>query len=665
MKCGLAFLFVAGAAAAATDSSPIQKVITLLSGMLEKGKAEKHEEEVQFAAYEQFCGHTKDKKNRDISEETEAIEMYTADIGKYDADAAQLGKEVTNLDTNIATWQGDIKAATNVREVEKVDYAKAHQEYGEAIDALQHLVTNIKQQAAAYKEKMAGAASFVELNRLKNNKLVPLDSKRAIDAFLSTVETLDDVQVPTLASGSDSVSHVTDGAIVEMLQKLLDKFSDERTNLEKEEVNAQHAYSLLLQDLNTQIEQAGGDRGEKVQAKAAGLQARADANGDLNSESDAKADDTKYLGDLTAECKTKYADYKSRQELRGQEIDAIEQAIKILQNKFAKAAFVHLASKTVQGKTAFPQLRSRSFSNSAQEKATFYLQEQAKQLNSRVLSAVAMHAQADPFNKVKKMLKDLIVRLMEEANEETEHKGWCDTELGTNEQTRKEKSESVTRLKAEIDELESSISELSEDISDILNSVSELDNAMAEATKLRQGEKDENTATVTDAQQAQTAVATALSVLKEFYEKAAEATAFVQVQKGKQNPDMAVGIIGMMEQVESDFARLEAETSAAEATAQKNYDNFISESKVDKASKSKAGEHKQAKKQNQQQALTSKTQDLEGTQTELDAALAYFEKLKPSCVDAGVSYEVRVARRKEEIASLQEAMRILNGEDLA
>jgi len=276
-----------------------------------------------------------------------------------------------------------------------------------------------------------------------------------------------------------------------------------------------------------------------------------------------------------------------------------------------------------------------------------------------------MHAQADPFNKVKKMLKDLIVRLMEEANEETEHKGWCDTELGTNEQTRKEKSESVTRIKAEIDELESSISELSEDISDILNSVSELDNAMAEATKLRQGEKDENTATVTDAQQAQTAVATALSVLKEFYEKAAEATAFVQVQKGKQNPDMAVGIIGMMEQVESDFARLEAETSAAEATAQKNYDNFISESKVDKASKSKAGEHKQAKKQNQQQALTSKTQDLEGTQTELDAALAYFEKLKPSCVDAGVSYEVRVARRKEEIASLQEAMRILNGEDLA
>merc|ERR1740138_1339271 len=253
---------------------------------------------------------------------------------------------------------------------------------------------------------------------------------------------------------------------------------------------------------------------------------------------------------------------------------------------------------------------------------------------------------------------------MEEANEEAEHKGWCDTELSTNEQTRKEKTEAVEMLHAEIDELKASIAQLGEDLS-------ELSKAVAAATEQRQKEKAENELTIKDASDAQTAVAQALVVLKEFYAKAAEATSFVQRQ-----PDIfdspykgmaaeSGGVVGMLEVIESDFARLEAETSSAEATAQKTYDTFMTESKVDKAQKTTDSEHKTAKKQDQTQALTTKTEDLEGTQKELDAALAYYDKLKPSCVDSGVSYEDRVARRKEEIASLQEALKILNGEDIA
>jgi len=59
-----------------------------------------------------------------------------------------------------------------------------------------------------------------------------------------------------------------------------------------------------------------------------------------------------------------------------------------------------------------------------------------------------------------------------------------------------------------------------------------------------------------------------------------------------------------------------------------------------------------------------KKEDLDGTQKELDAALAYFDKLKPTCVGAGSSYQDRVERRKNEIQSLQEALRIMNGEDI-
>merc|ERR1719378_1051390 len=182
------------------------------------------------------------------------------------------------------------------------------------------------------------------------------------------------------------------------------------------------------------------------------------------------------------------------------------------------------------------------------------------------------------------MIKDLIVLLMEEATEEATHKGWCDTELATNEQTRKEKTEAVETLHAEIDALQASIAQLTEEIAELTTAVAELEAAMAKATEIRNAEKAKNDETIKDAQEAQTAVAQALTVLKEFYAKAADATALLQQQpvapeifdspyKGMQAENG--GVIGMLEVIESDFARLEAETKAAEASAQKEYDQFM------------------------------------------------------------------------------------------
>ena len=44
--------------------------------------------------------------------------------------------------------------------------------------------------------------------------------------------------------------------VIEMLKKLHDKFVDERTNLDKEEMNSKHAYDMLVQDLTAQTDQA-------------------------------------------------------------------------------------------------------------------------------------------------------------------------------------------------------------------------------------------------------------------------------------------------------------------------------------------------------------------------------------------------------------------------
>merc|ERR1719316_1178762 len=220
------------------------------------------------------------------------------------------------------------------------------------------------------------------------------------------------------------------------------------------------------------------------------------------------------------------------------------------------------------------------------------------------------------------MIKDLIARLLEEANEEAEHKGWCDTELSTNEQTRKEKTAAVETLHAEIDEVSASIAKLTHEVTELSQGVAELDSAVTKATTIREAEKAKNSATTKDAQEAQTALAQAVTVLKEFYAKAAESTALVQqpetfdtAYKGMQNE--AGGVIGMIEVIQSDFARLEAETKAAEDQAQKEFDEFMSDSAVDKAQKTKDIEHKTKKKQDQSQSLEEKQGDLEGTQKEL------------------------------------------------
>merc|ERR1719333_19832 len=100
-----------------------------------------------------------------------------------------------------------------------------------------------------------------------------------------------------------------------------------------------------------------------------------------------------------------------------------------------------------------------------------FLQQRANRFNSQILSMVANSVAADPFKKVSKMIKDLIVKLMEEANEEAEHKGWCDSELSTNKQTRDSKTDEADSLKAEVEQLTADIAKLTEEITDLAKEV--------------------------------------------------------------------------------------------------------------------------------------------------------------------------------------------------
>merc|ERR1719392_155047 len=98
MKVSVALILVGLACAAANDEqqrtsvTPVQKVIQLLNGMVEKGKKEKHDEQVQFGEYKQFCDDTTGERTRAIAEGNERIEKDNAEIQNFNDQAAQLEK---------------------------------------------------------------------------------------------------------------------------------------------------------------------------------------------------------------------------------------------------------------------------------------------------------------------------------------------------------------------------------------------------------------------------------------------------------------------------------------------------------------------------------------------------------------------------------------------
>merc|ERR1719305_1555211 len=167
-----------------------------------------------------------------------------------------------------------------------------------------------------------------------------------------------------------------------MLEKLVEKFKDEQTDLEKTETEARQAFELLIQDMKTFIDTATKAVMEKSEAKAKALEDAGSAKGDLDDTTATRDADTKYLADTSATCAQKSSAFEERQALRAGEIEAVEKAIEILSsNAVAGAADKHLPA-LYQRAASLAQLRSAAMSPNQLEVAAF-LTDQARRLNSR------------------------------------------------------------------------------------------------------------------------------------------------------------------------------------------------------------------------------------------------------------------------------------------
>jgi len=657
--------------------TPTQKVVQLLTNMARNGKQQKHEEEVRFTRYKQWSEYTAEDRTQAIKQSDRRIEQLNANIQKAEADANKLGRAIEQIQTNIGMWEADQKAATAVRTKESGDYQQTHADYSESIDALERAIAIL----SSPDFDRSQANSLLQLNKM------PLEARNALTAFLQ--KDPEDTDFLNREAPEANAYEFQSGGVVDMIKKLLGKFADERRALSREEAGKKHSYEMMSQDLTDQIENATSEVHDRTQQKGQREQDAADAQGELADRTAVRKQDQQYLDDLRAQTQQKTVDYENRNKLRGEELTTLHKAIEILSSAaVAGAAEKHLPALLQQRKTtpharrhgvvALLQLRADTLhmsvtSPALAKRVAMFLSDRAAGSNSRLLAMLATKIEsAGPLEKVKKMIFDMILRLQEEAAAETEHKGWCDVELAQNMVTRDQKNEELEQLTARCDSLTARIAKLAQDLSDLNEQMARIDAEVAEATENRNQEKAKNTETVTDAREAQEAVAQALVMLREFYTKAATTTSFVQgpaddapntfqeSYQGQQSEGK--GVIGLLEVIQSDFSRLESEVSSSEAQAARMYTKFTNDSEFDRTAKVEESGHRANEKQQKETALNAARRNLAGTQDELDAAMQYYEKLKPSCVDSGVSFEDRVARREEEIQSLKEALKIIGGE---
>jgi len=649
--------------AAQSEVTPIQKVLDMLDGMVATGVKEKHEEEAAFAKFHVWCDSTRASTTKNIKEGEAQMDQLSANIATAEAEAEELAGEIQQLEDAIAKAQAELKEATTVRETEHSDYIDTHKDLSESVDAIERAIQVLKTREADVPQSLL---------QVQKSPLIPQDAKAAIESFLAMASS-------DLGAPRGNAYEFQSGGVVTVLEKLRLKFQDQRLGLEKEEMSAKANFEMLEQALRDNIKEDTKNAGKKTAARASRLGDAARAKGDYKMTEAAKTEDEKTLSDCLTSCHARSEEFEKNQVVRAEEVNAIRKAMEILSSdEVSGTADKHLPT-LLQVATSLVQLRGNDAPEEAQrrERVVEFLQGRARSSGSRYLSLVATHAAADPFVKVKKMIKDLIVKLMEQANSEADHKAFCDTELGTNKQTRDIKTAEVDELSANIEKNAAASAQLAEEMAELTDAIAGLRKQQSEATQLRNMEKASNTKTAEEAKAAQVAVERATQVLAEFYGKAAEAN-FLQGSAGlgqemaqaAQAPYHGMqtesgGIMGFLEVIMSDFARLESETNSAEDQAAAEYEKFMDESNEDVAVKETELNHKTNNKQQRDATVSSLKKEMKLTQEELDTALAYYDKLKPDCIDHNLSYSDRVQMREEELQSLQEALQILNQQDLS
>jgi hypothetical protein len=642
MRC---LLFTLVTATLRSQVSPVQKVIELLDGLRGKVEAELANEEGLMDEYTKWCDSEANTREDSITSGKRTKTDLEATIQDASAEVSALTAETEELAGKIQTGDADLEAATKIRDEERASFEAREKELSETVDTVERAVIVLKR-GQTFLQSRNGAKEIkmlaASLQAIVAATWVNSKQKEAVQALLQSADSDEDFSLQPQATTAAYESK--GGGIIETLQDMQSKAEESLSSLRREEMESAHAYAMLKQGL----EQAGATMGKR---KAAALTERSrhaetkgTATGDLEETKQGLADDSKYLSELQQSCSAKQKQWAERQTEAQAELGAIAKAKEILEG----------------GVKAFVQTSSRS--DDARAKATTVLRKLQKASPSFMLAQVVSAVQSDPFGKVRDLIESMVNRLLEEAGEEAEKKAFCDEETRKSSAKQAELTAAVDQHAVRIEKSEAAKAKLKDQVANLNAEVAGIDQGGAEAQALREKEHAEYLKASSEYKQSAEAVANAMQVLQDYYAQGSflQTGAKQAPELGGAKTDIASTILEMLEVAEADFTRLLAESEAEEKESADAFARLTQDNKVARASKTSEAKSKESEGKSLAMNLLNYKDDHAASSKELDAVLAYQDKLKPQCETKVMTYAERKQKREEEIAGLKEALEILS-----
>jgi len=684
----LLLVVVTPAGAAKASKSPLGEVVELLDSLAAKIMRQGEAEEKSFKAFSEWCGSAATDKKHEIKTATARKEGLEAEISKAASVGQAAGARVEELAGNMAADEADLKSATTVREKEATDYQLNEAELVEVIDTLSRAITVVEREMAKR------PAAFAQMDTSSLDNLVKslttiVDAASFPSADKDRLVALVQAQQGGAADDEDmgapaaAVYKSHSGGIVDVLEDLKERAEEQLGDLRKAETNARHNYNMLKQSLEDQTAADAKDMGEQKASRASAAEAKAAAEGDLAVTVKALADAKAALELAQGSCMQSAADHQASVKAREEELKAISDAKKLLQESTAGAearTYSMLQLDRTQGGSA---LQTRA--DLANAEVVTLVKKLARDCHSAALAQLASRIQgvlqygagltADPLAKVRTMIEELISKLEAEAGGEATEKAYCDEQLAKTEEKKGELSHEVSKITAKIDQAAAKSAGLKGDVRELQADLASLAKQTVELDKIRRDEHAAYVQAKAELEQGLEGVRRALGILREYYGSGSDAAAMVQdgsTQGEAQTPEVpgthskaegaGSSITGLLEVVESDFAKSLATSEAEEDDAEVQYQKVTQTNKVTRAMKEQDVKYNTQEFKQLDKEIAELTGDRETTDAELSAVLEYYAKIKERCIAKPMTYEDRRARREAEIKGLKEALSILEDE---